>query len=375
MLRWLCMRRRLPISRQAIGLVMMAGTFTSPAAAQTPAERPDPLRAPAPAEAVAKWTFELRAGVGAATTPSGGTGQLPLPGQNIAGTHNVPVPRSASSFFFGDGAAQWNSVFPDAAMQPIDAILQSPIARRTRGSVVGLTVGRQVSTRWRAEVNLDLAFQQLAVTPAAQTAMQNSIVAFAQAFPPLGGSASATVGGTTRAGREFSVTGGATYWLDTRGRVRKFVSVGGGALVDAEGPVATLAGFSQLVVPLSNGQAVFSNSDHLTVHSRDGHVRATAYVGGGFERALTARTGLRVLLRAGFAPARQTTTLDAAPSVSRTGPSDALIFSGPSQTIVFSTASAPLATLSAPPIKGFQTFSGTGLRVQAILSAGYFFRF
>src|SRR5262249_4491772 len=155
--------------------VTVLGACASPAAAQTPAQRPDPLLAPPPAAAVTKWTFELRGGFGATSTPSGGSGQLPSPGQSISGTPNVPVPRSAVSYFFGDGAAQWNSVFPNVAMQPIDAILQSPVAHRANGSAFGITVGRRVTARWSAEVNLDLAFQPLAVSSAARAGIQSAI--------------------------------------------------------------------------------------------------------------------------------------------------------------------------------------------------------
>jgi hypothetical protein len=363
------------VSRSGILLLMIVGTFETPARAQTPAQRPDPLLAPPPKEAAAKWTFEIRGGFAAATTPTKGSSRLPAPGPAIAGTIGVPVPRSASSLFFGDGAAQWNGVFPGAPMQPIDALLAGPIARRSTGGAFGITVARRVFTRWSADVSIDMALQPLSLTSAAESGLKAAAVAFAQAFPPLGGGATATMGGTTSAGRELSITAGATYWLRPRGAFRTFLTGGAGAIVDSKGPVTTLTGVGQASAAFPNGLTNFANTDLVTLHATDGHVHPAAYIGGGAERGLTANTGVRFLVRVGFTPAHLATTLDASPTFSRTSPANVLVLSSPTDTIVFSTSSAIPATLSASPVRGFQAFTSSGVRVQAIVSAGYFVRF
>ncbi len=193
------------------------------------------------------WTIEFRGGLGLSTSPTGGTGQLPALGSLILSPEFAfGQARTVSSWLFGDGASQLNSIaasLPNVPLLPaLDPMLTSLSATRRAGGSVGFTIGRDISEHVRAELNVDASFQALALTSAATSGIDATRAGFVTtwqgvlAASPISGLAvNATRTGAASAGRQVQVSGTLTYRFRPRSSFDPFLTYGTSASSGAAG--------------------------------------------------------------------------------------------------------------------------------------------
>jgi hypothetical protein len=354
---------------------------------------------PPAAQAVAThWTLEFRGGFGVSTNPSAGAGQLPGLGATIFPASSIQGPvRAVSSWFFGDGAAQLNSIAASASappLPPLDTMLTSRSANRGSGSTWGFTISRDLSAHLSADFNLDRKNQTFGLTSAAAGAIESTRAAFVATWQPLiaetrpdallfadGPSVTAWNTEVTGAGYQIEASGTLTYRLKPGPGFDPFITVGAGLLADhAEiPPSSVLTGFYGVNVPEPTADLGFSSlvaqKDMLTINTADRGSRLVGILGGGVDKALSARGGLRFAARLAFGSNHPETTIDATPTTpifeAHAPPkfNGVFTFFNAATTVILPT------TLSGPSLTGFKTFSGKGTRIETTITVGYFFRF
>jgi hypothetical protein len=356
---------------------------------ETAASQDQPQAAPTPVRS-ARWRVELRGGFGLATNPSGGTGQLPGLGAVLspASLTGGPV-RAVSSWFFGDGAAQLNSIAasaspPGLVLPSLDAMLTKRNANRGSGGTVGVTISRDLSARLSADVSFDFNVQPLAWTSAATTAIEAARAGFIATWQPLLAAVSpaaapapvvtATTTGATSAGREIEASGTLTYRLRPGSRFDPFVVLGAGILANAGStPSGVLTGnYDVRVVDPRDSRLPFgevNQTDMVTIAMADGGLRPIGILGGGIDKALSAGSGLRFAARLAVGPNDAETTIDAKPTTTFGGGLFNVTMFNATTTIVLP------VTLSGASLTGFKTFVGKGTRIESTITVGYFFRF
>jgi hypothetical protein len=347
-----------------------------------------PRRAP-PAPRARPWTFEVRGGLGLSTNPTAGTGQLPGLGNIIlpAGANFGPA-RTVSSWLFGDGAAQLNAFAPTRSLPPLpalDATLTSLGATRTSGGALGFAIGRDLSPHLALDFTVDANLQALRMTNAATSALEATRAGFVRTWQalllstrsasPTGLAVAATTTGATSAGGQFEATGSLRYRLRPGARLDPFITLGAGVLTDTGStPSPVLTGTYQFTLPLFGQAFPYKQTDTVTIHALDGGARLVGILGAGIDKALSARSGIRLAARATIVSNRAETTIDTNPTTQMSGPQEGLFFEGAPTTIIINNGSLP-STLSASPLAGFQTFVGRGIKIESAITVGYFFRF
>jgi hypothetical protein len=347
--------------------------------------------APTAQTAATHWTVELRGGLGLATNPSAGAGQLPALGAIISPASSTQGPvRAVSSWFFGDGAAQLNSIAASASppglrLPPLDAVLTTRSANRGSGGAFGVTISRNLSARLSADFSFDVNVQPLALTSAATSAIERARAGFAATWQPSLAAVSpagappvvtaATTEQVVSAGGQIEGSGTLTYHPIPGSRFNPFITFGAGILVNVRStPNSVLTGNydASVVDPRSAGLpfAHVNQTDVVRIDAQDGRARLVGILGGGVEKALSPSSGLRFAARLAVGSNHAETTLTASPTT-RFGapPLDQVLISNAATTIILPT------TLTGPSLTGFKTFIGQGLRVEATITVGYFFRF
>lgn len=370
--------RRTRACRRVLAALFVLMAASSTVSAQTPPQRPDPLKTPPPPERDPEWSVEFRGGFAAQSNPSTGTGQLPLPNARVDAGAGAPAGRVVSSWLFGDGAAQWNSVFPTVPIASLDNVMQSAAAHRPAGGTFGFTLGKRNSDHWRTDLGVDVFVSPLTFTPAAkaslEAARQSFVTAFTSVFSSLSPDASATVTGPLSGGREAQVTVDETYDSRSRAPWSAFVSVGAGIVLDTHGPVATINGTANMTFASSIGTVLLGQNDTVRVRTNDGQFRWTAILGGGVDRRVSAHRGIRIGVHAGITTTRLTTLIDATPLSTGSGAPIGLALTNGDSGVILGRSGLPVS-LSGPKLANFPTFNASGLRVQVLVSAGYYFRF
>jgi hypothetical protein len=166
-----------------------------------------------------------------------------------------------------------------------------------------------------------------------------------------------------------------TYHLRPGTRFDPFVILGGGVLTNSGNtPNSVMTGNYQFQFAFSGSSFSYRQTDTVTIHGLDGGSRPVAIIGGGIDKALSAHSGLRFSARLAIGPNRAETTTDASPTTQTSTPQLGLFFQSRATTIIINNGLLP-STLSGPTLNGFQTFGGTGLRIESTITAGYFIRF
>ncbi len=304
--------------------------------ARAAAAAPDPLSVstppPAPPPAHGKpWTFEFHGGVGLSTNPTGGAGQLPGLGNVILpASPGIGPARTVSSWFLGDGTTQLNSLAATRSLPQLpalDAMLISLGATRDAGGTFGFTIGRDLSAHWAIDVDVDANLQALRMTSAATSAIEATRAGFVNTFQALfltsrsaslfsGLAVTATTTGATSGGSQVEASGSLRYRLRPGAKLDPFISIGAGLLADAGStPSQTLTGDYQFTFASPVGaMTVHKQTDTVSIHALDGGSRLIGILGGGVDKALSARSGLRFAARLTVASNRAETTLDAGPT-------------------------------------------------------------
>ncbi len=352
---------------------------------------PDQPRRVAPAARAKPWIFEVRGGVGLSTNPTAGTGQLPGLGNVILPAESGFGPaRTVSSWLFGDGAAQLNAFAPTRSLPPLpalDAMLTSLGATRSAGGTLGFAIGRDLSPHLALDFTVDANLQALRMTSAATSAIEATRAGFVNTWQALLLSArsgpltdlavAATTTGATSAGGQFEATGSLRYRLRPGAGLDPFITVGAGVLADTGNtPSPVLTGTYQFTFPVSGFVLPYKQTDADTIHALDGGARLVGVLGGGVDKALSARSGIRFEARATIASNRAETTLDANPATQMsqvTGaaatPQLGLFFESAPTTIIINNGPLP-SSLSARALTGFQTFVGRGIRIESTITIG-----
>jgi len=347
-----------------------------------------PRRAP-PAARARRWTFEVRGGIGLATNPTAGAGQLP-------GLGNVILPagggfsqaRTVSSWLFGDGAAQLNAFAPTRSLPllpTLDATLTSLGATRSAGGTLGFAIGRDLSAHLGIDFDVDANLQALRMTSGATSALEATRAGFVKTWqalllsartgPLTGLAVAATTTGATSAGSQVEASGSLRYRLRPAAKLDPFLTVGAGVMTNTGNtPSPVLMGTYQFAFPNPGLAIPYKQTDTVTIHASDGGARLVGVLGAGIDKVLSARSGIRLAVRATIASNRAETTLDTNPTTEMSVPQEGLFFGGGPTTIIINNGSLP-STLSAPPLTRFQTFVGRGIRIESAITVGYFFRF
>jgi hypothetical protein len=338
---------------------------------------------------VTLWTIEFRGGLGLSTRPTGGIGQLPALGSLILNPEFAfGQARAVSSWLFGDGASQLNSIaasLPNVPLLPaLDPVLTSLSATRRAGGSVGFTIGRDISEHVRADLSVDASFEALALTSAATSSIDAARAGFVATWQGVLGSSpisglvvNATRTGAASAGRQVQVSGTLTYRFRPLSSFDPFLTYGLGLLSAAGGtPSAVLNGTVQFAII-----GPYTETDLVTIHASDGGSRYIGVIGGGIDKDLSLHSGLRFTARLAIGSNKAETTVDARPTNQFSWVTDELLISSPTTTIVINN-SPPTpglfglqSTLSGKPVVSFPTFVGSGIRIESAFTVGYFIRF
>jgi hypothetical protein len=401
-----------PVSRtvllRALGTILMLLGVTTIAGAQNRLASPPPDTAtgadtpggrnvserPVSAAAAARpgvtpWMVEFRGGLGLSTSPTGGIGQLPALGSLILSPEfSFGQARSVSSWLFGDGASQLNSIaasLPNVpVLPPLDPVLTSLSATRRPGGSVGFTIGRDISEHVRADLNVDVSLQALALTSAARSGVDAARAGFVNTWQGVLSSSpitalvvNATGAGVSSAGRQVQVSGTLTYRFRPRSSFDPFLTYGVGLLSAAGGtPSAVITGNVKFTII-----GPYTETDLVTIHASDGGSRYVGVIGAGIDKDLSLHSGIRFTARLAIGSNKAETTLDASPTNQLSWVTNELLISSATTTIVINNA-APTpglfglrSTLSGKPVVSFPTFVGSGARMESTVTVGYFIRF
>jgi hypothetical protein len=374
-----------PCSAQGQGTATASDSGPRPEVAAQEPPRPTPAPVARP-----RWTIGLRGGLGLATNPTAGSGQLPAPGSSFSPT-DLPAgagpTRLVSSWLFGDGAAQLNAVVGHVPPLPaLDGMLTSLGATRRPGVAGGVTIARDVSPHLSIGFNVDADLQSLATTAAAAAAIQATTTGFDTTFPDLllqrlqileiRIKTTATTSGLSSVGRQILASGTLIYRLRPGPHLDPFVTCGAGVITNSGAPAITLVGNYQFPVSGPGGVQIgaIQQTDTVTIHLSDGRSRPVGIVGGGIEQDLSGHTGFRFAVELAIGANQAQTAIDASPTPTPSSPAVDLFIFNPTATLVFNNQ-AQGSTLSGPALTNVKTFAGTGTRIQSSLTASYFFRF
>ena len=343
-----------------------------------------------------KWEIEVHAGGVRVGTPAEAKTAMPGPGESFTAANGRPS-RYVSSWYFGDGAAlanQWAAAFTilprTQRITPLDPVVTGSAARFSNTGGFGFRVGRRLTPRFTAELNVDYNPSTLKLSDGALSDVEASRSTFASLWneqltidgtwlSPVVSSSSEIDEGS---GGQIVATGVVTMRLRRRGVVVPYVTGGlGGLFNHGRAPSVALKGNYAMTRIGQGGQVpvgtvvTFNQVDTVTMRFVRPDRALVGVVGGGFTYDLSRRHGLRVDLRLHLRPNAVDTEVSAAPSATTGAPGTVMtIGSATTPTVVFSNTGSG-ATLSGPAITAFRTREGSGVQIDTALTVGYFWRF
>ena len=163
------MEASLTLTREDLCRFKPGSFYSSSAVSSTP----QPTRSPntAGANDVGKWEVEVHAGGVRVGRPTEATTAMPAAAEPFTTVNGWPS-RYVSSWYFGNGAtlinenlaalAALNPVFPRSGrITPLDPVLTGAAARSSDAGSFGFRVGRRLTSRFTAELNVDYAHSTL----------------------------------------------------------------------------------------------------------------------------------------------------------------------------------------------------------------------
>jgi hypothetical protein len=348
--------------------------------------QPSPARRPLGRPSATRWEIEVHGGGAFGTNPTSGTSRLPDPGAVLTNTIGFPVTRATSSWYFGDGAVLFNqtagSLRTQPTITPLDPALTATGATRKSGGDVGFRLSRAVRPHVQLEFGLDVSLRHIDITPAALAAIEASRASFQTAWNGLfallpttfvGASTSSVTTIQDKRGSQLMATGAIQYNLGAPGSaLMPYVTVGAG-VISGRGAVSTavVTGNYRFLIA---GAVPINENDTVTVHYGDGGHTAVALFGGGITHNLSPRSGIRADVRAYVGKNGARVTVDTSPVSIPAAPTGFLAI-GTSPPIQWSTAGILQSNLGGLPIASFQSFAGSGVRLQVSATVGYVLRF
>ena len=333
------------------------------------------------------WEIEFHGGGAFVNALSRGTGSLPAPGGPFTSVTGA-TSRAVSSWYVGDGAQLINEVLfsfgVSERITPLDSILKSRLGERGNGGGFGLRVGREITSRFGAEFNLEITSAPVTLTDGARAGIKASSDSFVPAFadgllstgPFRNVTATSEFQAGTGAGHQIAATGALNINLTTRGRVTPYATAGAGVIMN-EGatPSVDLNGSYAFDVI---GFFPIAERDRVRVSHATDHNVVIGVFGGGVKALLTQRSGIRVDARVHVGRQTIRTLLSADPDMAASpGPAtDLAIASFLTPVIQLSNSDARgRTTLSGATITDFESFNAEGVLSQVLVMVGYFWRF
>lgn len=334
----------------------------------------------------AKWEIDVHGGAAIASGGTGGTATALPAGEAFTTGAGFPSLR-VSSWLFGDGAALFNSASALAGrserISPLDSVLTTSSVTRRSGVTAGFRVTRALSSRFDAEFSLDYAAGGLALTGPAAAQVEKTRQSFVTAFSGLfstssvlfgNRAASATASLQQNAGGRLFVSGGLRMHL-SNGRRHPYLA-GGIAMARGAGasPRATINGSYTFTVSAAAPPFTINESDNLTIRYTS-LASLLGMVGGGFDVAAWARSGIRVDARVFLGGDKVETILDAQGTPRDSDPAGAVYtFTNPAIQWSSSQQLVGRSSLSGA-VSGFRTLTGTRVQTPVVVTVGCFFRF
>ena len=353
--------------RRKVLLALLAATVAaaSPAAAQEP-----------------RWELEGYGGVVAARTADEGTVTLPPPGAPLVTSSPIFPTRQVPSWFFGDGATLLNSVNAEfgvaARITPLDAAFAPLLSSRV--PVAGVRVRRRLNDRLSVEFGVDAFTRSEDLSSGLAAAVESTRASFRTAFAGLLGSGpflgvTVDAAGATETEvhrRELATTGAIVARFSPWGSFIPYATFGGG-LVTGSGalPSATLDAHYRFSIL---GEVPIDETDRVSLrYSR--RAAFVAVLGGGLQRALSARWSVRVDARVLLGPDTTRIVVDATPGSTRSGASGFVeSFTNPAVQFSNDPSTGRRSTLTEPALSGVEVFSG-GLQTRTLVTVGIVRRF
>lgn len=345
--------------------------------------------APMPADAQTaprRWQVDVFGGISLFELPTSGEAALPPAGPTLPTSGPTNPSRRVPTWFLGDGASLLNGTNAEfgvaSRLVPLDAALGAIGLSGSDAPVFGARARRVLTRRWSFEVGAEIHTGAVELDSHLLDTIEQARASFGPAFtglftsgPFTGIAVNATAEVTGASSRELALTAAIRFAL-AQGHFAPYVTLGGGLIHRlGELPQATLAGTYQFRVSTAQGQALFSESDTLTVRYNQS-ANLVGIAGAGFQQRLTDRLSLAIDGRAYVGRQTLTLRLDSAPVVTTQTPG-AFIESFTTPAVQFSnnTATGRASTLSGLPLNGFKAFSTNGLQIRYQVTAGVSLRF
>jgi hypothetical protein len=329
-----------------------------------------------------RWEIEGYGGIVAARTASAGSRTLPAPGPPLVTSNPTFPSREIPSWFFGDGASVLNGANTELGasgrITPLDAVF-APLGSARVGAA-GVRVRRRLSARMSAEIGVDALTAPDDRVSDLAAAVDASRDSFRTAFTGLlrtGPFAGVVVDATGESGsavrrRDTAVTLALSARFAPWGRFVPYATFGGGVIAGTGSlPSASLEGRYRFSVI---GEVPIDETDRVSLR----YTRGTGVVvvlGGGLQRDMSSRWGLRVDARLLMGPDTTRVLVDTAPSSVRSGPSGFVeSFTNPGVQFSNDPSTGRRSTLSAPAQQGLEVFSG-GFQTRTLVTVGIVRRF
>jgi hypothetical protein len=324
-----------------------------------------------------RWEIEGYGGVVAARTASDGSVTLPPAGAPIVTSSPIFPSRQVPSWLFGDGAALLNGVNADfgnpGRVTPLDAIF-APL-ESSRVAAAGVRVRRRLSERMSLEISVDAFLRPEDRSSGLAAAVDSARDSFKTAFTgllasgPFAAVAVDATGSTVAEAqrRETAATLSLSARLARWGSFVPYGTFGGGVLAGSGSlPSASVDGRYRFSIL---GEVPIDESDRVLVR----YARRASFVavlGGGLERDLSGRWGIRADARLLIAPDTTRVLIDATPSSVRAGASGFIeSFTNPAIQFSNDPSTGRRSSLSAPALQGFEVFNGS-VQMRTLITVG-----
>jgi len=356
-------------------VIGLAAAAAPPAFAQTPA-------GPGTVVPISRWSVEAYGGISFGQWTRGGEQSLPGAGSPIATSSPVFPSWSVPTWFLGDGAAFLNDVASGFGLSnritPLDPAL-TPNGGGAGQFMAGVRLTRVLQPPWSVEVGLEFATRPDSLSDDLMARFNDTAATFQSTFRELlatGPFTGAIVNSGLTAATGTSADATVTVALRTRmAPIRGFetYAVAGGGLVLplGDGTTAGIQGRYRFQIA---GTVPIDEADAVTIRYK-GRTTFVAVFGGGVERAIGSRVGVRLDARVLAGPATTQVVVSSAPVTASGTPAGFIeSFTYPNLQFSNNISTGRRSTLGAPGLDGVSVFRG-GWSVRGRATVGVFVRF
>jgi hypothetical protein len=330
-----------------------------------------------------RWSIEAYGGLTFGRWSGGGGQTLPAAGAPIATSSPVFPSWSVPTWFLGDGASFLNNVAGEFGitnrLTPLDAALTTKAIGAAGQLLTGVRITRALQAPWEVEFAAEVAAQSAGISDDTLTSFDATAESFRATFTELftTGPFTApvvTAGAASAAGgaRDVTLTVALRTPMAPLGGFDTYAIAGGGVVFPIGDPAAVaIEGKYRFRIA---GAVQIDETDSLTVQYR-GRTTFVAVFGGGFERVVGGRLGVRIDARALAGPATTKVEVSSAPAIVTATPAGFIeSFTYPNLQFSNNASTGRRSTLGSPGLDSVAVFSG-GWSIRARATAGVFFRF